>query len=76
MTSPNAEHMKEMHRVISWILRTKNVGLRLKPTWQKTNNGRIIYVLRGICDSMWGSDPDDSRSVSGYILYFMGAPIA
>ena len=31
---------------------------------------------KGISDSTWGSDPNDGRSVAGYILYFMGVPIS
>ena len=64
-----------MLRVICWILNTKNIGLKLAPRWTKDKSGRVIWVLRGISDSTWGSDPDDGRSVSGYALYFMDALI-
>jgi hypothetical protein len=32
--------------------------------------------MSGISDSTWGSNKEDGRSVTGYILYFMGVPIA
>ncbi len=44
--------------------------------WNVDNDGNIIRNMVGICDSTWGSDPDDGRSVSSYILYFMGVPIS
>ena len=52
------------------------MGLRIKPDWKKTNSGRVLWTLRGICDATWGSDSDDGRSVIGYILYFMSVPIS
>ena len=52
------------------------MGLRIKPKWDMRDDGSIIWILRGICDSTWGSDPIDGRSVAGYILYFMGVPIS
>ena len=36
----------------------------------------INWILKGICDSTWGSEKQDGRSVTGYILYFMGVPIS
>ena len=29
-----------------------------------------------MCDATWGSDPDDGRSVSGYIIFVQGVPVA
>ena len=76
MSGPNDKHRRELYRVISWVLRTRNLGLKIQPEWDKTDNGRVVWKLRGICDATWGSDPDDGRSVIGYILYFMNVPIS
>ena len=76
MTGANDNSMQEMYRIINWVLRHQDVGLKIEPTWEKDNDGKILWYLKGICDSTWGSDPDDGRSVSGYILYFMGVPIS
>ena len=65
-----------MYRVISWVLRTQNIGLKIDPVWEKTEDGCVKWKLRGICDATWGSDADDGRSVIGYILYFMNVPIS
>jgi len=76
MGGANKDSLNEMYRIINWVLHTKNVGLYMAPRWEVNNNGQIKWNLRGICDSTWGSDPNDGRSVSGYILYFMDVPIA
>ena len=34
-------------------------------------HSHLCMKLKGICDATWGSDPDDERSVLGYILYFL-----
>ena len=57
-------------------IENKNVGLRIKPTWRVKDDGTILWWLKAISDSTWGSDPIDGRSVAGYILYFMGVPIS
>ena len=41
MSGPNEDHRKEMYRVISWILRTQHVGLKINPTWNKDYDGKI-----------------------------------
>ena len=39
-------------------------------------NRNIIWELIGICDSTWGSSKEDGKSVTGYIVYSLGVPIA
>ena len=75
MQHPNTDHKKEMLRVIKWVLETPLIGLKIKPEIVQDINGKVVWTLRGICDATWGSDPDDGRSVTGYILFFMGFPI-
>ena len=76
MNGASQDAMKETYRIISWILKHSEVGLKIAPNWTTTEDGKVNWNMVGICDSAWGSDPDDGRSVTGYILYFMGVPIA
>ena len=51
---------------------TRNLGLRICPT-----EGRDLpCVLVLFCDSDYAGDPDTRRSVSGYILFVKGVPVA
>lgn len=76
MQEPNDEHVKEMYRVIKWVIETPCLGLKIKSQVEYNDYGKPIWRLRGICDSTWGSDKDDGRSVTVYILYLMEVPIA
>ena len=76
MSSPTEDHMEEMYRVIKWVLDNPDIGLKMKPVVNFDEDGNIIWEMVGICDSTWGSNKDDGRSITGYILYFMGVPIA
>ena len=40
------------------------------------DEGKILYKMHGISDAAWNVDKADCLSVTGYIIYFMGAPIA
>ena len=76
MSCPTKEHEKEMHRVIKWVIDHPTVGLRINPKIRRDKDGNLIWYMVGICDSTWGSKKDDGRSVTGYILYLLGVPIA
>ena len=75
MNNPNTDHLKEMFRVIKWVLQTPNIGLKMSPQVVRDDLGQIIWKVHGICDATWGSDPDDGRSITGYALMFMEVPI-
>ena len=34
------------------------------------------YRLQAYCDSDWAQDPDDRKSVTGYVIYAQGGPVA
>jgi hypothetical protein len=76
MIGANYDAMKEMYRVIGWVLQHRDIGLKIEPQRNMDNAGKINWNMVGICNSTWGSGPDDGRSVSGYILYFMGVPFS
>jgi hypothetical protein len=57
-----------LYRVIKYVLNTKNRGIHVKPNQQ---NGCIAYV-----DSDYAGDRENRRSITGYLIYLFGVPIA
>lgn len=69
-------HMKEMLRIMKWVISYPNIGLKMEPKWAVDNNGDPICELKGICDSTWCTDKSDGKSIIWYIIYFMNVPVA
>ena len=65
--------MKEMKRVIKFVIDTKHLGLKIEPT---TPDNDKMWDLVIYCDSDWAGDKDTRISVAGFIVYLMGAPIS
>ena len=55
---------------------TKYYGLRLKPEINRDEYRKMFWKLHGYCDATWGSDPDDGRSITGYLFYLNKALIS
>ena len=70
MDAPAPVHLKEMYKVIRFVLSTKENGLKfeLKKDMKK-------WALKALCDSDFASDKGTRISVFGYIIYFCGIPI-
>ena len=64
---------KEMMRVIKYVLDTKSLGLKIQPKFPKDSVKWELYVYS---DSDWAGDKDNRRSVSGYVMFLCGVPIA
>jgi hypothetical protein len=62
-----------MKRVMSFVVQTKTKGLIIKPI--VLNEKEIIWDIMMYTDSDWAGDKECRRSVTGFIIYFMGAPI-
>jgi len=63
---------KELLLAIKFLLDTKDLGLHICPT-----EGRDLpWILILFCDSDYAGDPNTRRSVSGYILFVKGVPVA
>ena len=63
--------MKELMRTIKFVLSTKEWGLKVAPTTLTDK-----WELKVYSDSDFAGDKDTRISVTGYILYLMGVPIA
>ena len=52
------------------------MGLRINPKVMFNDKGEVMWRLDGACDSTWGSNEEDSRSVTWCVLHFMGVLVA
>ena len=71
MDAPAPAHLKEMYKLIRFVLSTKDYGLKFK----LIKNIRK-WVLKALSDSDFASDKETRISVFGYVIYFCGIPIA
>ena len=71
MDAPAPVHLKEMFKVIRYVLSTKEHGLmfELRKDMKK-------WALKALSDSDFASDNETRISVFGYIIYFCVIPIA
>ena len=71
MDAPAPVHLKEMYKLIRFVLSTKHYGLKfeLRKDMKK-------WALKALNDSDFASDKETRISVFGYIFYFCGIPIA
>jgi hypothetical protein len=65
--------MKEMKRVIKYVLDTENYGLKLHPN--KLANDELFDLVL-FSDSDWAGDKDTRISVTGYCIFLQGCPIS
>ena len=71
MDAPAPAHLKEMYKLIRFVLSTKDYGLKFKLI-----KSRSKWVLKALSDSDFASDKETRISIFGYIIYFCGVPIA
>ena len=69
MDRPAPVHLKEMYRVIRYVLDTKEYGLKFYPK-------RCTSTIQAFSDSDSAGNKETRRSVYGYFMYFCGIPIA
>ena len=67
MDAPGRVHLKEIYKVIRYVLSTKDNGLKfeLRKAMKK-------WALKALSDSDFASDKETRISVFGYIIYFCG----
>ena len=71
MDAPGPAHLKEMYKLIRFVLSTKEYGLKFKLIKSMRK-----WVLKKLRDSDFESDKETRISVFGYVMYFCGIPIA
>ena len=71
MTGANAAAYEELLRVIKFVLDTRDYGLKLAPKWEDP----MLWELKIYSDSDWAGDKDNRKSVTGFIVFLLGAPI-
>ena len=64
--------MKELSRVIKFVIDTKWKGLSISPNFNSEN----IWNLKGYSDSDYCADKETRRSVTGFIIYLLGVPVS
>jgi hypothetical protein len=65
MDGPTPAAMKELKRVIKFVLDTQDYGLKLEP--EKMTDDK--WILKVYTDSDWAGDKDTRLSVTGYVLF-------
>ena len=66
-TKPTNIHMEEALRLIRYVVNTKETMIKFS---------RYAPLLTGYADASYNSDPNTSRSVTGYVAFMAGAPVA
>ena len=66
LAKPTEKHMKCAKHVLRYLKGTQDVGHNYN-----RDSRLLIY-----CDSDWGSDSSDRKSITGYIVQYGGAPIS
>ena len=64
-------HLKEMYKLIRFVLSTKDYGLKFELIKSMRK-----WVLKVLTDSNLASDKETRISIFGYVIYFCGIPIA
>jgi len=64
-------HVVAMEKVMSYVLHTKNHGLKLHP---EIRPGK--FIVEGYSDSNYATDPENRRSVTGYSVMINGAVVS
>ena len=71
MDAPAPAHLKEMYKLIRFVLSTKDYELKFKLIKSIRK-----WVLKALSDSDFASDKETRISIFGYVIYFCGIPIA
>ena len=70
MDAPAPAHLKEMYKLIRFVLSTKDYGLKFKLIKSIRK-----WALKTLSDSDFASDENTRISIFGYVIYFCGIPI-
>ncbi|MHA7927767.1 MAG: Ty1/Copia family ribonuclease HI, partial [Marinobacter sp.] len=70
---PTKETVKEMLRVIKFVLDTREFGLKIEP--KMLDKKEMQWSMTAYSDSEFSGDRQTRHSVYGHILFLMGVPI-
>jgi hypothetical protein len=65
--------MKELIKVLKFLIDTKGYGLKIQPTLNQNNNNEWHMVIYS--DSDWAGDKGNRKSVMGFSIFLQEAPI-
>ena len=68
----NPAAYKELQCVIKYVLDTKNLGLKIKPT----GSSNEVWEIECFSNIDYAGDPVSRRSISDFILYVLGVQIS
>ena len=74
MKEATPDAMKELKRVIKFVLSTKGFGLKMEP--KLVNNRADNWSIVAYSDSDWAGNPDTRISVTGYVLFVLGCAVS
>jgi hypothetical protein len=76
-SKPQICHQSAMERVMNFCICYKDNGWTLKPTeiWKEIDDENEVNII-GVSDSDYSKDIETRRSVTGYIVFLNGAPVA
>ena len=70
MDAATPEAVKELKRIISFVLKTKEYGLRIAPKYTQDDWSMTVYS-----DSDWAGDKENRHSITGFVIFFLGVPV-
>ena len=74
LDKPTPAAMKELLRVVKFVLSTRNYGLKIEPRIMNDQNDQ--WDLVAYTDSDWAGDKDTRISVSDYAIFLLGVPVS
>jgi len=63
----NDSHFKGLLRVIKYVISTRYRSLKYDKI--EVNGEKMIWTLKAFCDSDWGGDKNNRKSITGYCIY-------
>src|SRR3954467_13226823 len=67
-SDPQVDHCTAVKNILKYLIRTKDMVL--------SYGGDEQLVVNGYTDASWNTDPDDSKSQSGYVFTLNGAAVS
>ncbi len=74
MSCGDLKMLEAMKRCMRYVLCTREAGLLLKPSRKWTGSNNYQFCIRGKSNLDYAKDTHTRCSVSGYVVYFEGAP--